>query len=175
MSVINALSASVAILGGLWTYVTILLSSSPFPLQAWVIFISWACYFAVGAGKLGLKRTAASNVTGILIASTGLFLVGRIGGGAIVAAIIIGLASGAVVQFSRVPLLSQIPAIVFGFASVVGTVAATGFPLTNASISNPILIAIASALCGAATGYISEMFANTLEGRNRERTRGTEV
>lgn len=172
MSVINALSASVAILGGIWTYVTILLSSGSFPLQAWVIFISWACYFAVGAGKLGFKRTVASNITGILIASTGLFLVGRVGGGAIVAAIIIGLASGSVVQFSRIPILSQIPAIVFGFASVVGTIAATGFPLTNSGISNPVLIAIASAICGAATGYVSEMFANLLERKSKEKTLG---
>jgi len=172
VSVINALSSSVAILGGIWTYLTILLSSSSFPLQAWVIFISWACYFAVGAGKLGLQRTLASNIAGIMIASTGLFLVGRVGGGAIVAAIIIGLASGSVVQFSRVPILSQIPAIVLGFASVVGTVAATGFPLTSASISNPILIAITSAISGAATGYISEIFASVLAGRKRKRISG---
>lgn len=172
MSVINALSASVAILGGIWTYVGILLSSGPFPLQVWVIFVAWACYFAVGAGNLGFKRTVASNITGILIASTGLFLVGRVGGGALVAAIIIGLASGSVVQFSRVPILSQIPAIVFGFASVVGTIAATGFPLTNASISNPILIAITSAISGAATGYISEIFAKVLAGRNKKRVPG---
>lgn len=167
MSGLNALSMSVAILGGIWTYIAIVLSSSSFPLQAWVIFISWACYFAIGAGKLGFQRTVASNITGILIASTGLFLVGRIGSNALMAAVIIGLASGSVVQFSRVPILSQIPAIVFGFASVVGTIGATGFPLLNPSISNPILVAIASAICGAATGYVSEKLAGRLASKHK--------
>lgn len=57
------------------------------------------------------------------------------------------------------------PAIVFGFASTVGTVVGTGHSITDAGIANPAVIAAFSMLVGATFGFVSEKFADILATR----------
>lgn len=66
-----------------------------------------------------------------------------------------------------VPSLGFPPAIVFGFASLVGTVAATGHSVTEAGITHPTLIAGLSMLVGALFGLASEAFTSFLAVRVR--------
>jgi hypothetical protein len=66
------------------------------------------------------------------------------------------------VQVSRLPWLSATPAIVFGFAMTVGTIAATGNGILTAGVSNPALIAAVTALVGATFGIASEWGASVV-------------
>jgi len=67
------------------------------------------------------------------------------------------------VQVSRLRWISATPAIVFGFAMTVGTIAATGHGITTGGVSNPALIAATTALVGAVFGLASEHGAALLE------------
>jgi hypothetical protein len=71
------------------------------------------------------------------------------------------------VQASKVPLLSILPAIVWGFASTVGTTAVGGKPMTTPGLENPALIAAAALITGAVFGYASELLGDALTSKPR--------
>lgn len=152
MRQLDALSISIGVLGGVAT----LMTATVLPVPVWVIFIAWASFFILGGGTGGMVRSIASNLTGILIASATLLVVHAFDGGVAATAVAVGVGSAAMVQASKIELLSKIPAIVWGFASTVGTVAATGRDITTASIGNPALVAVLSMLLGAIFGIASE-------------------
>ena len=66
------------------------------------------------------------------------------------------------ILMTRFKITSFPPAIVFGFASTVGTVAATGHSMTVISPHHPTLIAAVSMLVGASFGYVSEVLTEFL-------------
>lgn len=154
----EALSLSIGVLGGIDTYLT----ATIFPVPVWVTFIAWASFFALGGGKAGFLRSIASNLTGIAIASLTLISVGVLSQHPVVVAICVGVGSAAMVQASKVPLLSITPGIVFGFASTVGTTAVLGVPITTSGLGNPALVAAAAMVLGAMFGYASEVLGNAL-------------
>jgi hypothetical protein len=158
----DALSISIGVVGGLATLLTATVLSVP----VWVIFIAWASFFILGGGTAGLVKSIASNITGIVIASLTLLSIEMIGESPAMAGIAVGVGSAAMVQASKIPLLSTTPAIVWGFASTVGTVAVTGDPITTASISNPALIAATSMVLGALFGIASELWGTAMTARS---------
>ncbi|MGP4085529.1 DUF1097 domain-containing protein [Streptomyces sp. KR55] len=158
---LDALSISIGVLAGVATLIT----ATVLTLPVWVVFIAWASFFILGAGTDGLLRSVASNLTGIVIASLTLLVIHALGGGTVVTAIAVGVGSAAMVQVSRIGLLSRIPAIVWGFASTVGTVAATGHGITAASIDNPALVAALSMVLGAVFGIASEYWGTAMARR----------
>jgi hypothetical protein len=151
MSKITALSISVGVFGMLTT----LLTATVWPLPVWVLFLAWASFFFVGSGLKGLLKSVACNWTGIVIATVTLLSV-QASGSALLLSIAVGIGSLAMVQASRLPWISATPAIVFGFAMTVGTIAATGNGITTAGISHPALVAAVTALVGAGFGVLSE-------------------
>jgi len=66
------------------------------------------------------------------------------------------------VQASKIKLLDVLPAIVWGFASTVGTTVASGKPITTAGIGNPALVAAAALVTGALFGFVSELLGDSL-------------
>lgn len=56
------LALSVAVLAGAWTQV-----SSAVGWVTWVGFLSWAAYFAAGAGHEGLRKTVPANLAGAVV------------------------------------------------------------------------------------------------------------
>jgi Protein of unknown function (DUF1097) len=161
MSQLDALSVSIGVLGGVAT----LMTSTVLTIPVWVIFIAWASFFILGAGTGGMAKSIASNLTGIVIAALTLLVIHELGGGTAIAAIAVGVGSAAMVQASRIGLLSKIPAIVWGFASTVGTVAATGHGITTASINNPALVAALAMVLGAVFGIASEYWGAAMTAR----------
>lgn len=157
----DALSISIGVLGGIATLLTATVISVP----VWVVFIAWASFFILGAGTAGMVKSIASNLTGIAIASLTLLSIEILGGGTAVAAIAVGVGSAAMVQASKVPLLSAIPAIVWGFASTVGTTAVTGEAITTGSINNPALVAALAMVLGACFGIVSELWGKVMTSR----------
>ena len=76
------------------------------------------------------------------------------------------------VQASKLAPIPVIPAIVWGFASLVGTTFATGTPVTTpVFIGHPTLVAAAAMIVGATFGLLAEMWANAMTGKNARRQR----
>jgi hypothetical protein len=158
MKKLDAYSVSIGTLGAVDTYLTATVILVP----VWVTFIAWASFFILGGKSSGLKQSIASNLTGIVIASLTLLTITLLGGNPFIAAICVGLGSAAMVQVSKVPLLTAIPAIVWGFASTVGTTVATGVPITTVGITNPGLVAAAAMILGGLFGYLSEFWGDAM-------------
>jgi hypothetical protein len=169
MKKLDAYSVSIGVLGAVDTYLTATLILVP----VWVTFIAWASFFILGGKFSGLKQSIASNLTGIAIASLTLLSISALGGNPVISAICVGIGSAAMVQASKVPLLRAIPAIVWGFASTVGTTIATGKAITTPGLENPALVAAAAMILGGIFGYLSEMWGDAMsEGvSTREQTR----
>jgi Protein of unknown function (DUF1097) len=161
MKPLFALTTSIAILGGIDTYLT----ATVLPIPVWVTFIAWASFFACGGGGGGFVKSILSNWSGIIIASSSLLAISIMPGSPAFAGLCVGIGSGAMILASAHPALGFPPAIVFGFASTVGTMVATGHPITEVSIHNPGLIAAATMLVGDAFGFVSEKFSDALTTR----------
>jgi Protein of unknown function (DUF1097) len=170
MKKLDAYSVSIGVLGAVDTYLTATLILVP----VWVTFIAWASFFILGGKSSGLKQSIASNLTGIAIASLTLLAISRFETSPVIAAICVGLGSAGMVQASKIPLLTAIPAIVWGFASTVGTTIATGKPITTPGLENPALVAACAMILGGIFGYLSEMWGDAMTSTSpsvRERTR----
>ncbi|MEZ2311853.1 DUF1097 domain-containing protein [Paraburkholderia sp. RCC_158] len=154
----DALTVSIGVLAVVDTYVT----ATVFPVPVWVTFIAWASFFVVGGGPRGFVQSVASNLTGLVIASVSLLAIANAGPAPLAAAICVGVGSAAMVQVSKLKLLNVLPAVVWGFASTVGTTVATGKAITTAGIQNPALVAAAALVTGAVFGIVSEAFGEAL-------------
>lgn len=160
----EAYTVSIGLLAVADTYLT----ATILPLPVWVTFIAWASFFIVGGGSKGLVQSVASNLTGLVISSLTLLGISLTSGAPIAAAILVGLGSAAMVQASKATLLSILPAIVWGFASTVGTTVATGKPITTPGLDNPALVAATALVVGGLFGYVSELLGEALtEKRTR--------
>jgi hypothetical protein len=152
---------SLGVLGAIDTYIT----ATILPLPVWVTFIAWASFFACGGGQHGFVKSVASNATGIVIASLTLLTIHFGPAQPIFAAICVGVGTAAMILASSVPLLSFPPAIVFGFASTVGTMAATGKTIVTGDVSHPTIVAAVAMLVGAIFGFISEVGSKWLASK----------
>jgi hypothetical protein len=158
MKKIEALTVSIGVLAVVDTYIT----ATVFPVPVWVTFIAWASFFVVGGGPAGFVRSVASNLVGLAIASLSLLAISSLGSAPMAAAICVGVGSASMVQASKLKLLNILPAVVWGFASTVGTMVATGHAITTPGIQNPALVAAAALVTGALFGAVSEMAADAL-------------
>jgi hypothetical protein len=152
---------SLGVLGAIDTYVT----ATVFPVPVWVTFIAWASFFACGGGQQGLVKSVVSNWTGIIIASITLLLIDFAPAHPLFAAILVGAGTSAMILVSAMPILNFPPAIVFGFASFVGTTAATGTTVTTSGLNHPTLVAMAAMLLGGLFGLVSEIGTNMLAAK----------
>ena len=152
---------SLGVLGAVDTYLT----ATVFLVPVWVTFIAWASFFACGGEQKGLIKSVASNWTGIIIASITLLIIQFGPAHPIFAAVLVGLGTSAMILASAVPLMSFPPAIVFGFASLVGTTAATDTTVITAGINHPTLVAMAAMLLGGLFGLVSERGTQMLSAK----------
>jgi Protein of unknown function (DUF1097) len=154
----EAFTLSIGVLAVVDTYIT----ATVFPIPVWVTFIAWASFFVVGGGPAGFVQSIASNLTGLVIASLSLLAIANSTQTPAIAAICVGVGSAAMVQASKLKLLSVLPAVVWGFASTVGTTVATGRAITTSGIHNPALVAAAALITGALFGIVSEVLGDAL-------------
>ena len=165
MSGKNALALSIGVLGA----VAVLLTGAVVLVPVWVVFIAWASFFILGGGMNGLVRSVVSNLTGLVIATVTVMVSQGLGMGLLLTAVAVGAGSAAMVLVSRASLLGAIPAIVWGFASTVGTVAVTGRGVLTASIGNPALMAAVALVLGGLFGIVSERVAQVLSAEQANR------
>ncbi|MCF7553413.1 DUF1097 domain-containing protein [Pseudonocardia sp. WMMC193] len=160
----TALAVSVGVLGAVSTWLT----ATVLPVPVWVLFLAWASFFFCGGGRAGAVRGLLCNLAGIVIATLTLLVVTAGGGSVLLLGAAVGVGSAAMMLSSRIGVLAAAPAIVFGFAMTVGTIAATGTPITTVSATNPALLAAAAAVAGVVFGLASEWLAGMLRGRRRD-------
>lgn len=158
----TALTISIGVLGALDTWLT----ATILPLPVWVTFIAWASFFIVGGGTRGWVQSVSCNLTGIAIASLTLLCISVAPSSPIIGAVLVGIGSAAMVQASKLGLISITPAIVWGFASLVGTTAATGVAITSPGLTHPTLVCAASMVLGATFGLASELWANAMTAKS---------
>lgn len=157
-----ALATSIAVLGGLDTFLT----ATVLPIPVWVTFIAWASFFACGGGRAGLVKSVVSNWIGVAIASLCLVVMSAAPASPVLAGVSVGLGSGAMVLAASAGFLGYPPAIVFVFASLVGTTQATGHGVLDVGLTQPTLVAGFSMLVGALFGIASEVLAQALAERS---------
>ncbi|EPY2273353.1 DUF1097 domain-containing protein [Clostridium sporogenes] len=138
MSLLMCISISVGILSGLWEFL-----SSNFGLITWVGFIGCTSYYAVGGKLQGLKKSVATNMTGVLWAML-IIITSSYLGFSLAGAIMTGIFSFVMCAQARFELLSFIPGTFCGSCSTFGV---------NGNWQG-VIIAL---LCGAILGYSSEM------------------
>lgn len=165
MSKLTALAVSIAVLGGVWAF----LSLNPLAGVAlvWVGFIAWGCYFHTGGDTAALQKTIAGMVYGAVIAGIALYLVssGMLAGlGALAAPVIIAATVFLLVIVAGNSLLSVVPANVYGYAATAGYALSTNTAgnVTMMDLSNPVLLVIISTVLGAVFGMASGKLAGAI-------------
>ncbi len=166
MSQLTALAVSIAVLGGVWAFLSV---GGPLAGAAlvWVGFIAWGCYFHTGGDNAALTKTIAGMIFGAVMAGIALYLVssGTLAGlGALSVPVIIAVTVFALVIVAGNDLLSVVPANVYGYAATAG-LALTGGTAANVTmmnLSNPVLLVAVSTVLGAIFGMLSGKLAGIL-------------
>ena len=157
MTLLIALTISIGLLAvvATWLFLGPLAAMN---LQIWQAFIAWACFFNNGGKSAGLKTTILCMSFGAVVGMASVLLIGQLGGlGALAAPVAVGIGAAVIVLAAHLPLLSAIPASVYGFASVAGLILLKGMPATEA-----IVPTILSIVLGALFGWASEQIAGKL-------------
>jgi Protein of unknown function (DUF1097) len=160
MNLITALAIVIGILAAVATYLCL---GTPLGLQVWALFIGWGCFFHAGGKEAGLKNSAINHIWGAIVAAIALILVAKIGGGVLGASIIVGITVLVLVLGAHMPLLSTIPAGVYGYASTAAYCLLTAVDLTNpGAVIKGAAMVVVSMIIGNLFGYVSEKGAGAL-------------
>src|SRR5271154_7407855 len=143
MDLITALAISIGVLGGIATFV--LLSPFGMGLQIWAAFIAWATFYHCGGKEAGLTKAVIHLIFGAIMAYIALLLVTQVPlGGALGvplwAGICVLITVFILVYAAKAPMLSDIPASVYGYAATAG-LALAGNKLgavTTAALGKPV-------------------------------------
>lgn len=163
MSAYLALAVSVGLLAVLDTWLFGVPLAATLPGLVWVSFIAWGCFFQSGAGTKGLTTAVVGMTFGAIVGMVAIMaLMGPFAAlGDLAGPVAVGLGAFVICLASKVPLLSTIPASVYGFAAVAGST----FLLAGSGTMNPVDAlwrTVVSVVIGAAFGYVSELLANAL-------------
>lgn len=163
MSQLTALSLSIAVLGGVWTYLSLDVLGGA--VVVWGGFIAWGCYFAAGADDAALKKTIAGMVYGAVLAGVALALLGAdpLGLGGLADEVYVAVTVFALVIVAGQTLLSAVPANVYGYAATAGLALSTNnMNVTAMDTTNPVVVIAISAVLGAVFGMLSNKLAGAL-------------
>jgi hypothetical protein len=167
MDLITALAISIGVLGGIAAFV--LLSPIGLGLQIWAAFIAWATFFHCGGQEAGLTKTITQTIFGAIMAYIALLLVTQVPLGSALgvplwAGICVLITVFILVYAAKLPMLSDIPASVLGYAAVAAMALAGNKlgALTVASLDNPFINIVLSLIIGSVLGYISQKAAGAM-------------
>ena len=163
MNLVTALAIVIGVLGAVATWL-FLGPGAALGLQIWVAFVAWASFFHCGGGEAGLKASLPANIWGALMGTVALILVGQVGGGVVGAAVIVGVTVFVLIIAAHVPLLSSIPAGVYGYACAAGygLLFAGAMPMGVALGSGVFTTVGLSLIVGAVFGYVSGKIAGAI-------------
>lgn len=158
MTMLIALTVSIGLLAVIatWLFIGPLAAMN---LQIWQAFVAWGCFYHCGGKTDGLKKTAICMSFGALVGMLSVLLAGQLGMlGGLAVPVAVGIGVAVMVLAAHLPLLSTIPASVYGFASVAGLILLG----KDMSPMNAIVPTIVSIVIGAAFGWVSETIAGKL-------------
>jgi len=168
MDIITALSVSIGLLAGVATWL-FLGPMGGLGLSVWAVFIAWASFYHCGGKEAGLQKTIVHNIFGVIDGWIALILVTQIPLGAALgvplwAGICVAVTVFGLVIAAKNEMLSDIPASVFGFASIAAFALAGGKlgAVTAVSLENPLANIAISMVIGALFGYVSEKVAGAI-------------
>lgn len=168
MDLVSALAISIGLLGGLATF--FFLSPVGMGLSIWAAFIAWASFYHCGGKVEGFQTSVLANVWGVLWGALTLSAVSMTGGADALglpawAGICVAVGVGLMILGSKLPLLSSIPAAVYGYAAVVALALLTssagsvGVP----GLENPAINIALSMVIGGGLGLLSERLVGLLK------------
>lgn len=151
------LSISVAVLGGIWAYLS-LGPLSPYFL-VWAGFIAIGAFFAAGGDNNALMKTPIGLIYGAIVGWITLLVIAKVpvpSLGTVWPAIVVGFFVFFLVIVASIEQLSVVPANVYGFAMVVAYTLSAGkmSELTAGSFGNPVVLVILSSIAGVIFGYL---------------------
>jgi hypothetical protein len=166
-----ALAVSIGVLGAVATFLYLTVG-----LAIWAGFIAWACFFHSGGDEKALQHTIAGNVFGAVCAWIAAMLILKVPlaeslGLPLWASLVVGLTVLVMVLSSQLPMLSVIPASVYGYASLFAYLLQTAEAMTVGRLviidfkGNPLLVVIISMVLGALFGWASAKLAGTLTAK----------
>jgi len=168
MDLITALAVSIGLLGGIATWL-FLGPIGGLGLSIWAAFIGWASFYHCGGKEAGLQKAIVNNVFGVIMGWIALLLVTQIPlaaslGLPVWAGICVAVTVFILVIAAKNEMLSDIPAGVFGYATVVALALAGNKlgVLTAPSLENPLVSIVISIVIGAAFGYVSQRAATAV-------------
>lgn len=163
MNLVTALAVLIGGLGVVATYLFIGPAGAYGP-QIWVAFIAWASFFGTGGTNDAFVKSLAANLWGAIWATIALILVANFGAaGAPVVAIIVGVTCCLMILGAHLPLLSAIPAQVYGYAATAGFALLTGGSALDFSLGKgPFTTVAVSLIVGACFGYATGFLAGKL-------------
>lgn len=151
MTILFALALSIGTLAVVATWV-FLGPLAALHVQIWQAFIAWAAFYHCGGKGAGFKNTLVGMIFGAAVGALSVMLASQLGSlGSLSAPVAVGIGAAAIVLAAHVPLLSTIPASVYGFASIAGLILLKGLSPVDA-----LLPTIISILLGAGFGWLSE-------------------
>ncbi len=163
MSAYLALAVSVGLLAVLDTWLFGVPLAAFLPGLVWVSFIAWGCHFHSGAGTKGMTTAIVGMSFGAVVGMVAIMgLMGPLAGlGDFAGPVAVGLGAFVICLASKAPMLSVIPASVYGFAAVAGAT----FLMAGDEGMDPmgaLVPTIVSVVIGAVFGLVSEKLANAI-------------
>jgi hypothetical protein len=164
MDIISALAVSIGLLAGVATWL-FLGPMGGLGLSLWAAFVAWATFYHCGGKEAGLQKTIVHNIFGAFLGWLALSAISQLSLGVpLWAAICVAISVFVLVIAAKNATFSDIPAAVFGYASVAAFALAGGklSAVTSASLENPFVNIVISMVIGALFGYSSEKIGGAI-------------
>lgn len=159
MKPVNAISLSVGLLVTVWCFAT--LGFLEPKVITWITFLTWASFYAAGAGAGGLAKSIACGAVGVIVSALVVWLNARLGGGTqggglVIFSLLLGALGWVLCRMSQITLLSVIPGSFIGAASFFGA---------GAPLDQRLGWVLLSIVCGSLMGLISQRLAGVFTAR----------
>jgi hypothetical protein len=103
MNTMTTRALAVGLLVAIWAYVA---SAARLHISMGAGLVALGCFFAAGGGVPGLQKTVVATLSGVVWVLIAAAVRVAIGGGSVVAAIVLGATAAALALQSRLPLLT---------------------------------------------------------------------
>ena len=153
MNTVTVRAVMVGVLIAVWAWAA---DVARLHVSLWAGVIALGCYFAAGGGPSGLQKTVVAALSGVLWVLLAHAVRVAIGGGGVVAALILGATACALVLQARLPFLS-FTAAAFGGA---GVALGLGVDTVNEAIRAGVALAV-----GAVLGFAADRLAGMVVAR----------
>jgi hypothetical protein len=153
MNTMTTRALALGLLVAIWAWVA---GAARLHVSMWAGLVALGCFFAAGGGVPGLQKTVVATLSGVVWVLIAQAVRVAIGGGSVVAAIVLGATAAALALQSRLPLLS------FTAGAFAGAGVAYGLGVTT--LQGGLRAAIALVV-GAVLGFAAERLAEMVRAR----------